>query len=218
MCRYARFDFKKLGNKDFLNTSPIIPEIPEASVSQYTLNTTSQLPFTRPDDDDAAAADPRMSSELTVDDYPLPTPGGKRRTPQTLTGTQGIQDLLKDRGSKMSDEEVIELYEEEDKETTRSRPSQSQQRRRMTTTTNTGTRSPSVTSMAPPRRSYFHEDIGLLQSSSGAQASVKSSKNGKMECSIINFISNYPKWTPMDEDTDRFIIDSVNRSQLKEHK
>jgi hypothetical protein len=108
--------------------------------------------------------------------------------PDQLIGTQAIRGLLKDRGShRSSDEVIIEINESQDyPRRTRPRPND--------------------------------EDLISLQSSNLiplVSGSVQSSKNGKMELSILNFKTNYPKWT-LAQDIDQFITD-MNSTLLLDH-
>jgi len=166
MCSYASFDIKELGNKEFLRTSPIIPDFPETSLSQYPIKP-SQSSIHSDQDEQAHNFNRKLHGS-------------------SLQGTEALRSLMKDVGSRRGNDDVI-IDIKEHSEYPRRNQSRLPDRR-------------------PPR---INDDEIPLQSSDYTpplSGSVKSSKNGKMEFSLLNFKSNYPKWTPL-QDIDQFLGD-----------
>jgi len=172
----------KLGNKDFFRTTPLIPD----TIPEESLSQyTLKRPLLRPDSDPDPDPDPDPVPDPELDSERYPEFTRRPSKPDQLIGTQAIRGLLKDRGSRRNSDEVIIEINESQKYPRRARPRSND------------------------------EDLIPLQSSTlipFVSGSVKSSKYGKMELSILNFKTNYPKWTSA-QDIDRFITD-LNSSLL----
>jgi len=189
MCRFASFDME-LGNKNYYPKSSQKPSKEEP-----------QSPTSKP---------------VTPEESLLPPPElekqPKRISSLALTGTQSIPTLFKDTQRRRKSEVVIDLPIEEDdddKDKKKSKRDKKEPSRRY--------------ERHPDNTISMHRDEHLIPLQQSDQidpisGSVKPSKYGKMELSIINFKTNYPKWTPLDQqryDIDQFLNDMNYSSSIE---
>jgi len=186
MCRFASFDME-LGNKDYL------PKITKPHEPEPTIPIPNPLPVEEP-----------------ILPYSDPDKLPKRTTSLALTGTQSIPTLFKDVQRRKKPYDVIipmpEDDDEDDKDKKKSKKKEKKKDHRID-------RDQDILMNRDDHLIPLHSSGELIDF--GSSGPVKPSKYGKMELSIINFKSNYPKWAPLDQqrhDIDQFLNEVTSSS------